>query len=370
MRREAAEAAARPATARLRGSLGDQALLDIDGTTGTPRLVTRLDGFLTGHEPPERRRRGPRLRRRPPRRPRPDRQGPQDLPPASRLRRHGRDAPPVLDPEGRRGRRVRQRVDRGRDPGRAAASASPAPPSPGAAPAGTTATRLDTGDRRSPRPASDQGELRRPGRPRHRPPGAVRDPRRHAPRLEHRDHVGGSPGADACSTPHTGGLLFRRSLSSEAGPGDKTQGQRRSRLPVLPPRPQGRQPGVGGLHGEGLAGRQRHQALRQQLARLLRRQRRQQGAGLRGGRAVQRAPLGLRAAPVHGPRRVVLRQPLPLLVGPERPVLVAGQPRPERVPGVLLRQQLARPPEGRTDRVHRGGGQLPAPQHHPGRCRR
>ena len=45
--REAAEAAARPGTARLRGSLGDQALLDIDGTTGTPRLLTRLDGFLT-----------------------------------------------------------------------------------------------------------------------------------------------------------------------------------------------------------------------------------------------------------------------------------------------------------------------------------
>ncbi|MEO5708490.1 MAG: M36 family metallopeptidase [Nocardioidaceae bacterium] len=46
--REAAKAAARPETRRFRGSLGGQALVDIDGTTGTPRLVTRLDGFLTG----------------------------------------------------------------------------------------------------------------------------------------------------------------------------------------------------------------------------------------------------------------------------------------------------------------------------------
>ena len=38
----------RPETRRLRGSLGDQALLDLDGATGTPRLLTRLDGFLTG----------------------------------------------------------------------------------------------------------------------------------------------------------------------------------------------------------------------------------------------------------------------------------------------------------------------------------
>jgi len=46
--RDAARAAARPATVRLRRSLGHSALVDMDGTTGTPRLVTRLDGFLTG----------------------------------------------------------------------------------------------------------------------------------------------------------------------------------------------------------------------------------------------------------------------------------------------------------------------------------
>ncbi len=46
--RDAARAASRPETRRLRGSLGDHALLDLDGATGTPRLLTRLDGFLTG----------------------------------------------------------------------------------------------------------------------------------------------------------------------------------------------------------------------------------------------------------------------------------------------------------------------------------
>jgi extracellular elastinolytic metalloproteinase len=46
--REAARAAGRPATVRLRQALGDGALVDMDGTTGTPRLVARLDGFLAG----------------------------------------------------------------------------------------------------------------------------------------------------------------------------------------------------------------------------------------------------------------------------------------------------------------------------------
>ncbi|NUR09982.1 MAG: hypothetical protein HOQ22_08075 [Nocardioidaceae bacterium] len=44
----AAKASARPATTALQAELGDDVLVDIDGTTGTPRLVGRLDGFLTG----------------------------------------------------------------------------------------------------------------------------------------------------------------------------------------------------------------------------------------------------------------------------------------------------------------------------------
>ncbi len=46
--RKAAAAAARPATAQLRDSLGTQAVVELDGLTGTPRMVARLDGFLTG----------------------------------------------------------------------------------------------------------------------------------------------------------------------------------------------------------------------------------------------------------------------------------------------------------------------------------
>ena len=45
--RTTAKAAARPATRALRRSLGDTALVDIDGTTGTPRMVAKLDGYLT-----------------------------------------------------------------------------------------------------------------------------------------------------------------------------------------------------------------------------------------------------------------------------------------------------------------------------------
>ena len=45
--RTTAKAAARPATKALRRSLGDTALVDIDGTTGTPRMVAKLDGYLT-----------------------------------------------------------------------------------------------------------------------------------------------------------------------------------------------------------------------------------------------------------------------------------------------------------------------------------
>jgi extracellular elastinolytic metalloproteinase len=48
LRDRAATAAARPAAVDLRRSLGGEAVLDMDGVTGTPRQVARLDGFLTG----------------------------------------------------------------------------------------------------------------------------------------------------------------------------------------------------------------------------------------------------------------------------------------------------------------------------------
>jgi extracellular elastinolytic metalloproteinase len=50
--RAAAKAAARPPTERLQSSLGREAVVDMDGTTGTARMVARLDGYLT---PPSRR---------------------------------------------------------------------------------------------------------------------------------------------------------------------------------------------------------------------------------------------------------------------------------------------------------------------------
>ena len=45
--RRAAKASSRPATQQLRSSLGDQAIVEMDGTTGTVRELARLNGFLT-----------------------------------------------------------------------------------------------------------------------------------------------------------------------------------------------------------------------------------------------------------------------------------------------------------------------------------
>jgi hypothetical protein len=44
---QAARASTRPTTQRLRTSLGLQAVVDMDGLTGTPRMLARLDGYLT-----------------------------------------------------------------------------------------------------------------------------------------------------------------------------------------------------------------------------------------------------------------------------------------------------------------------------------
>ena len=66
---------------------------------------------------------------------------------------------------------------------------------------------------------------------------------------------------------------------------------------------------------------------------------------------------------VHSERDCARRAPrLPLLVGPAIPAveLVADEPQAERGAGVLLRQHVPRPPARRTDRLHRGGRQLPA----------
>jgi extracellular elastinolytic metalloproteinase len=46
--RTAAEAASQPAVTAFKRALPGQTVLDLDGTTGTVRMLTRLDGFLTG----------------------------------------------------------------------------------------------------------------------------------------------------------------------------------------------------------------------------------------------------------------------------------------------------------------------------------
>ena len=82
----------------------------------------------------------------------------------------------------------------------------------------------------------------------------------------------------------------------------------------------------------------------------------------------RRHTLGLHAQAVPPRRRLLLRQPLPVLVEPRQAVLLADQPRAERHPGLLLRQQVARPPASRADRLHRGGRQLPEGERAPARA--
>ena len=65
------------ARADLRRALGRQGVLDLDPVTGTPRIVARLDGFLTGAERRRPGRRRPRLRPRQHRRLRPRRRRPR-----------------------------------------------------------------------------------------------------------------------------------------------------------------------------------------------------------------------------------------------------------------------------------------------------
>ena len=108
--RRAARASSRVATQQLRSSLGNQALVEMDGTTGTPRIVARLDGFLTraSSKTPYPDRDG--LRVQPPRGTRPHAERPRDLPAAPRLPRPDRHPPPVLEPVAGRHGGVRQRA--------------------------------------------------------------------------------------------------------------------------------------------------------------------------------------------------------------------------------------------------------------------
>ena len=71
----------------------------------------------------------------------------------------------------------------------------------------------------------------------------------------------------------------------------------------------------------------------------------QRAQASRGGAAAEERDLGLPAHAVPSQEREVLRPPLPLHLEPGQAVLVAGQPQAEHHPGLLLRQHLARPPD-------------------------
>ena len=235
------------------------------------------------HEPQLRGRRDTGLRRRAPRRVRADRSGPEDVPPAPRLHRRRRHPAPVLDPEDRRRTGLRQRVAVRGHPRRPAPLGRWLPRLPGRRRRGRGRRSSTPPRRRSPRHAAGRATPRRRGHATW-PPGAVRDPRRHAPRLEHRDHVRAEPDPERARRAHRRAAV---PALAELGRGSRRQERRRPGLPVLPPRPEGRQPGLGRLHRQGLAAGQRDQPVGQQLAHLLRRERRQQVAGLGGGRPVE-----------------------------------------------------------------------------------
>ena len=298
MLREAAEAAARPGTARLRGSLGDQALLDIDGTTGTPRLLTRLDGFLTGQQQEAAAvtlgyvtahhdalgLTAKDLKTFHLRRDYVDVAGTHHLSWTQKIGGvevfgNGLTAAVTASrPAGQPRRLPRLR----RPPAvPTAAHAASTPPTGAIAP-----------------PAGTQGESAAPGRPRRRPRVLFVTRAGTSPRLETITMSAGAPGPDGARRRQRPAAL-RRSLSSDAAAGD-SDGQRRPRLPLLPRRtPKGGNAGVGRLHQRRAGWTPTRPGSPATTRTPTPTSTTTTGAqGVRGGRAVERAPLGLRAAAV------------------------------------------------------------------------
>ena len=104
---------------------------------------------------------------------------------------------------------------------------------------------------------------------------------------------------------------------------------------------------------------------------------------VRGGAPADGPLVGLpaQAVPPQACAKSFCGNPWPCSWNPNKPFSWQRQPGAERHPGLLLRQQLARPPEEGADRLHRGGRQLPAveprqarqgrrPGRHPDRRRR
>ncbi len=323
------------AVLRLRRTLGREGIVSLDGATRTPRVVARLDGFLTAPSsaPAAAIARGYLLRQAAV-----FRLGPQDVA-ALDLRRdyvsidgthhlsfvQSVDGVPVF------GNGVRVNVTR--DGRIVNVLDAPVAGLPAAVPAATRTRR--SRERRHPRQRRHAGAVpHRLGYPaRLAGAGARRERRLTAGRRRRQRHAPLPPEPDE--------------------PGDRP-GRR-----LLPGRPLGRHADAARLQRGRLAARRRDDALGQQLAHLLGRRRRQRRRALRGGRAVRRERrLELPDRAVRR-RRSALLGAVRLHLGPVDAVLLGDQPGRGRDPGLLLRERLARPPGGAADRLHRGGGELP-----------
>ena len=150
-----------------------------------------------------------------------------------------------------------------------------------------------------------------------------------------------------------------RSTAVRSSQGRPTS-QRHRRAEYFPGADHGGTPKHVDFTAQGLARPRRGEAGGQQLAHVLGRQRRQGGATrARRCRRCGTAPWNYPLTPFHLKNVTFCDNPYPCTWDPEQAVLVAGQPQAERHPGLLLRQQVARPPDGGPDRLHRGGRQLP-----------
>ena len=165
----------------------------------------------------------------------------------------------------------------------------------------------------------------------------------------------------------TGEVLHRENTVDVRGPGRRgTTSRARSRTSTRASR-------RAATSRPRLAGRQRHDPVRQQLAHVLRLPRRQHPRRRGRGAAAARAATGTTRCRAFNDDSFFLNcsDELPVLVGLQRRQQLADELQAERDADLLLRQPVPRPPAGRPDRLHRGGGQLPGDElDRPGRRRR
>ena len=354
--RNAARVEARPEAHALRSALGDQAVLDIDPTTGTVRTLVRLDGYLTG----------------------PSNESPTvvakryvsehrvalglttgDLS-TLRLRRDYRDV------AGTHHLSWTQRIG-GVDVFGNGLTASVTKTGRLLTVGGSPVTQASVGSRDMSQLPTGASAIRASRRDLSEPSVAP-GPRDVAHKVlfvtSRGTHLGWQTVTMSADNPalsvfdaRTGSILFRRSLRADA---DAPTGSTGRAFKYFPKAPTGRHDAPGRLHP-----RTAGWAARPPRCRETTPTRSPTSTTTRWPDASEEVhpssghTLGLPAKPFHLPGRLLLRQPVPVLVEPRQAVLLADQPQAERHPGLLLRQQVARPPAGSADRVHRGGRELP-----------